>query len=65
MSEVPAKIKTWQMVKPGELKLTEVDMPAISAGEVCVKIAGCGLCHTDLGFFYDGVPTVNEPPLTP
>ena len=64
MSEVPAKIKTWQMVKPGELKLTEVDMPTINPGEVCVKIAGCGICHTDLGFFYDGVPTVCEPPLT-
>lgn len=30
------------------------------AGEVVVKIAGCGVCHTDLGFFYDGVRT-NQP----
>ncbi|MBN2705824.1 MAG: 6-hydroxycyclohex-1-ene-1-carbonyl-CoA dehydrogenase [Deltaproteobacteria bacterium] len=64
MFEIPAKIKTWQMVKPGELQLTEVDMPTINQGEVCVKIAGCGICHTDLGFFYDGVPTVCPPPLT-
>ncbi len=64
MSEVPAKIQTWQMVKPGELVQTEIDMPEIKPGEVCVKIAGCGICHTDLGYFYDGVPTVNEPPLT-
>ena len=64
MSDIPAKIKTWQMVKPGEMVLTEVDMPPINKGEVCVKIAGCGVCHTDLGFFYDGVPTVCEPPLT-
>jgi 6-hydroxycyclohex-1-ene-1-carbonyl-CoA dehydrogenase len=29
-----------------------------------VEIAGCGICHTDLGYFYDGVPTVTKPPLT-
>jgi 6-hydroxycyclohex-1-ene-1-carbonyl-CoA dehydrogenase len=27
-------------------------------------VAGCGVCHTDLGYFYDGVPTVSKPPLT-
>ena len=26
-------------------------------GEVVVAIAGCGVCHTDLGYFYDGVRT--------
>ncbi len=25
-------------------------------GDVLVETAGCGVCHTDLGFFYDGVP---------
>jgi 6-hydroxycyclohex-1-ene-1-carbonyl-CoA dehydrogenase len=29
-----------------------------------VEIAGCGVCHTDIGYFYQGVPTVNKPPLT-
>ena len=29
-----------------------------------VEVAGCGVCHTDLGYFYDGVPTVSKPPLT-
>jgi 6-hydroxycyclohex-1-ene-1-carbonyl-CoA dehydrogenase len=29
-------------------------------GEVVVAIAGCGVCHTDLGYFYDGVRT-NQP----
>src|SRR3954451_22146704 len=29
-------------------------------GEVVVKVAGCGVCHTDLGYFYDGV-RVNHP----
>lgn len=30
---------------------------APGAGEVVVKIAGCGVCHTDLGYYYDGVRT--------
>jgi 6-hydroxycyclohex-1-ene-1-carbonyl-CoA dehydrogenase len=32
-------------------------------GEVLVQVAGCGVCHTDLGFFYDGVPTRKPFPL--
>ncbi len=31
-----------------------------AAGEVVVAIAGCGVCHTDLGYYYDGVRT-NQP----
>ena len=34
-----------------------------SAGEVVVQVAGCGVCHTDLGFFYDGVRTRHPLPL--
>jgi 6-hydroxycyclohex-1-ene-1-carbonyl-CoA dehydrogenase len=34
------------------------------ADEVIVNVAGCGVCHTDLGFFYDGVPTRHPFPLT-
>ena len=33
-------------------------------GEVIVRVAGCGVCHTDLGFYYDGVPTRRPFPLT-
>jgi 6-hydroxycyclohex-1-ene-1-carbonyl-CoA dehydrogenase len=32
--------------------------------EVLVEIAGCGVCHTDLGYYYDGVRTKHELPLT-
>jgi 6-hydroxycyclohex-1-ene-1-carbonyl-CoA dehydrogenase len=28
-----------------------------NAAEVTVEIAGCGVCHTDLGYYYDGVRT--------
>lgn len=35
-----------------------------AANEVVVAIAGCGVCHTDLGFYYDGVRTKHPLPLT-
>jgi len=31
--------------------------------EVIVEVAGCGVCHTDLGFYYEGVPTRHGFPL--
>jgi 6-hydroxycyclohex-1-ene-1-carbonyl-CoA dehydrogenase len=34
------------------------------AGEVVIVVAGCGLCHTDLGFLFDGVRTNHALPLT-
>jgi 6-hydroxycyclohex-1-ene-1-carbonyl-CoA dehydrogenase len=49
---------------PGKLERTSIPMPELQPGEVLVEIAGCGVCHTDLGYFYYGVPTVNKPPLT-
>ncbi len=32
-------------------------------GEVVVAVAGCGVCHTDVGFAYGGVPTRSPLPL--
>ncbi len=49
---------------PGKLEKTQIDVPSLNPGEVLVEVAGCGICHTDLGYFYYGVPTVNQPPLT-
>jgi 6-hydroxycyclohex-1-ene-1-carbonyl-CoA dehydrogenase len=74
--EVPDKIQTWQMVQPwskdketgkvieGKLEKTEIPVPDLQPGEVLVEIAGCGVCHTDISYFYLGVPTVSKPPLT-
>jgi len=36
---------------------------AARAAEVVVEVAGCGVCHTDVGFAYDGVPTRHPLPL--
>ncbi len=54
----------WQMNKPGE-PFEKVAFSAVAAAtEVVVKIAGCGVCHTDLGYYYDGVRTNSALPLT-
>lgn len=48
----------------GQIIRTEIPMPQLQSKEALVEIAGCGVCHTDLGYFYNGVPTVTKPPLT-
>ncbi len=56
---------SWQMTElKSEFKLTESSFPELQAGEVLVKIAGCGVCHTDLSFWHFGVKTKKELPLT-
>ena len=37
--------------------------PTPGASEVVVEVAGCGVCHTDLGYLYDGVRTNHPLPL--
>lgn len=61
---IPEFIDTWQMPEPGKLVRTRVPMPALQEGDVVVEIKGCGVCHTDLSYFYMGVPTVQKPPLS-
>jgi 6-hydroxycyclohex-1-ene-1-carbonyl-CoA dehydrogenase len=45
------------------LELAEVPTPEPGAGEVRVKVAACGLCHTDLHYLDHGTPTFKTPPL--
>ena len=54
----------WLMTEPNKpLQFEEFDPAAPGADEVVVEIAGCGVCHTDLGYFYDGVRTNHDLPL--
>ena len=50
----------WLMTAPQAPLVRTAFQAAPQAGEVVVAIAGCGVCHTDLGYFYDGVRT-NQP----
>ncbi|MBP9218180.1 MAG: 6-hydroxycyclohex-1-ene-1-carbonyl-CoA dehydrogenase [Sterolibacterium sp.] len=56
-------IHAWQMTAPGTLCQVRLPVPPLAAGEVLVEVRGCGVCHTDLSYFYDGVPTRQKPPL--
>ncbi len=55
----------WLMTAVGDpFTREDCTFSAPVAGEVTVEVAGCGVCHTDLGFLYDGVRTNHELPLT-
>ena len=45
------------------LELAELPALEPQPDEVVVKVAGCGVCHTDIGYAYDGVPTRHPLPL--
>ena len=60
-------IEAWQMTNVGEpleRVSREISKDSLRSGDALVRIAGCGVCHTDLGFFYDGVRTGKPAPLT-
>lgn len=61
---IPDAIQTWQMTEPGRLEQRTLPMPALAPDEALVEVRGCGVCHTDLSYFYMGVPTIQKPPLT-
>jgi 6-hydroxycyclohex-1-ene-1-carbonyl-CoA dehydrogenase len=46
-------------------RLQRQEFPALQPGpdQVVVKVAGCGVCHTDIGYAFDGVPTRHPLPL--
>jgi 6-hydroxycyclohex-1-ene-1-carbonyl-CoA dehydrogenase len=52
------------MTEPGKLARTSIPVPALKADEALVEVKGCGVCHTDISYFYMGVPTEQKPPLT-
>lgn len=45
--------------------LQRCELPTLEprSDEVVVEVAGCGVCHTDVGFAFDGVPTRHPLPL--
>ncbi len=54
----------WMMTEPGKpLEKADFDPFPPGPGEVVVEVAGCGVCHTDLGYFYDGLRTTHKLPL--
>ncbi len=54
----------WEMTGVGEpLVRSAFDLPTPGDGQALVRVVGCGVCHTDLGFLFDGVKTRAPMPL--
>jgi 6-hydroxycyclohex-1-ene-1-carbonyl-CoA dehydrogenase len=59
------QIHCWELHNAGEpLVQSTREQPALGGGRVLVKVAGCGVCHTDVGYMFDGVRTRHDLPLT-
>jgi 6-hydroxycyclohex-1-ene-1-carbonyl-CoA dehydrogenase len=55
----------WSMIEAGTpLRRDSFNPFPPAEDEVVVAVAGCGVCHTDLGYFFDGVRTNHDLPLT-
>ncbi|HEY0787255.1 MAG TPA: alcohol dehydrogenase catalytic domain-containing protein, partial [Thermoanaerobaculia bacterium] len=54
----------YRLTAPGS-DLARFDLPPLdpSPQQVVVEVAGCGVCHTDVGFASDGVPPRHPLPL--
>jgi 6-hydroxycyclohex-1-ene-1-carbonyl-CoA dehydrogenase len=58
-------MKALQLVSAGApLELRDVPEPRPGDDEVLIRVAGCGVCHTDIGFWRDGVAPKHPLPLT-
>lgn len=58
-------MRALQLVGAGEpLELRRVAQPHAGDDDVVVRVAGCGVCHTDISFWQDGVQTRAPLPLT-
>ncbi|CUW39358.1 putative 6-hydroxycyclohex-1-ene-1-carbonyl-CoA dehydrogenase [Magnetospirillum sp. XM-1] len=65
VTEMTSSHYRWQMTEVGKpMSKVPFDPQPLRDDEVLVRVAGCGICHTDLGFFFDGVRTNRDLPLT-
>ncbi len=45
------------------LKFEDIPVPKVGDDQILVKVAACGVCHTDLHYLEHGVPTFKKPPI--
>jgi len=55
--------KGLRLVAKGQFAWAETPLRELLPDEVIIEVAGCGVCHTDIGFAYEGVPTRHSLPL--
>lgn len=57
------RVAGWIVAAPGQPMTWVEREESPGPGDAVVAVAGCGVCHTDLGFYYEGVPTRHGFPL--
>lgn len=60
---MPSTPHRWQTIATGRPPEFRPFEPRPELGQVVVEVAGCGVCHTDLGFHYGDVPVRHGWPL--
>jgi alcohol dehydrogenase, propanol-preferring len=45
------------------LRIEDIPIPQITGDQILVKVAACGVCHTDLHYLEHGVATFKKPPI--
>ncbi|KPL05621.1 hypothetical protein AMJ85_11565 [candidate division BRC1 bacterium SM23_51] len=56
-------MKAAVFVREGEIETTEIPNPEVRAGEVVIKVHGCGVCGTDLHIFNGDLKEDITPPV--
>jgi 6-hydroxycyclohex-1-ene-1-carbonyl-CoA dehydrogenase len=59
----PTTSKGLALVANGQFDWAETTLGELSPDEVIIEVVGCGVCHTDIGFAYEGIPTRHALPL--
>jgi 6-hydroxycyclohex-1-ene-1-carbonyl-CoA dehydrogenase len=49
--------------EPGRIEVRDLHLPEPGPGEALVRVAGCGVCHTDISFYTGAVRTRHPLPL--
>ncbi|MBI4477433.1 MAG: 6-hydroxycyclohex-1-ene-1-carbonyl-CoA dehydrogenase [Acidobacteria bacterium] len=51
------------LVEPNRVEIRDFELPDPASDEAIVRVAGCGLCHTDISFYTGAVKTRHPLPL--
>jgi L-iditol 2-dehydrogenase len=51
-----AKMKAQVFYKKEEMQFEEVDVPAINESEALIKVKACGICGSDVSYYYEHSP---------
>ncbi|MEM0302853.1 MAG: NAD(P)-dependent alcohol dehydrogenase [Archaeoglobaceae archaeon] len=54
-------MKSARFYAPGDLRIEEISIPEIGVNDILVKVAGCGVCHSDLHIIQGELPLPRTP----